>query len=601
MADMRPPPTPHLTRRLSVETPEHVILEFELAGIGSRTAAAIYDAVVVFTLMLLFVIASQLVGGMGFWSRGLQGWAAAVFVMLSFLFIWGYFVLFEALAGGRTPGKRRLGIRVVMDTGHPITFAAASSRNLLRLVDVQPLPSYVLGLLFVFFHPQNKRLGDIVAGTIVVRDRPQDLTLLARTGTAESTSLSGTPELTDDEFRLLQRVLDRLDDLEGPLRQRFLSDLERRFAPRYPNRDPDVEVFLAELCASERRRREGVLGGGRPRDGGRRGGADRFVALNRDSWERFRHRAAEVERTGLKRLTGPELIAFAETYREVAADLARARTYDVDPRVIDYLARIVSTSHNALYGVRGAGRLPLRHLLLKRLPTAAYHGRAYILTAALFFALPAASGYILIRERPAVAYEVLPDVMISRAEAGQAQAQAGRGYAETPSPYLPLVASSIIANNVQVAFGAFAFGVTAGVGTLVVLSFNGLFFGAVLGLFANYGLATWLLTFVAGHGILELTAIFMAGGAGLLIGRAVVAPGDLMRRDALVRNGRLAIELVGAAACLLLLAGTIEGFLSASNAPTLLKLTVSAASAVLVAAYFAAGRRAAADEGHEGS
>ncbi len=91
MADMRPPPTPHLTRRLSVETPEHVILEFELAGIGSRTAAAIYDAVVVFTLMLLFVIASQLVGGMGFWSRGLQGWAAAVFVMLSFLFIWGYF------------------------------------------------------------------------------------------------------------------------------------------------------------------------------------------------------------------------------------------------------------------------------------------------------------------------------------------------------------------------------------------------------------------------------------------------------------------------------------------------------------------------------
>jgi hypothetical protein len=74
-----------------------------------------------------------------------------------------------------------------------------------------------------------------------------------------------------------------------------------------------------------------------------------------------------------------------------------------------------------------------------------------------------------------------------------------------------------------------------------------------------------------------------------------------MRRDALVRNGRLAIELVGAAACLLLLAGTIEGFLSASNAPTLLKLTVSAASAVLVAAYFAAGRRAAADEGHEGS
>lgn len=569
------------------------MLEFELAGIGSRTAAAIYDAVVILSLLLLFALAWQLVGDLGPWSRALQGWAAAVFVMISFFFLWGYFVLFEGLAGGRTPGKRRLGIRVVMDSGHPITFSAAASRNLVRLVDVQPLPSYLLGLLFVFFHPQNKRLGDIVAGTIVVRDRPQDLSLVVPTAGAESLPpVSGAPELADDEFRLLEQVLVRLDDLEGHLRTRFLADLERRFTPRYPNRHPNVEVFLTELAAAERHRREGVLGGDRPRDGGRRGGADRFVAQKKDTWEQFRHRAAEVGRAGLGHLTGPELIAFAGAYRQIAADLARARTYGVDPRVIDYLARIVGAGHNALYGVRGVRRVPLRYLVLERLPAAAYRARAYIIAAALLFAFPAVSGYVLVRERPELAYEVLPDVMISRAEAGTTEAGAGRGYAEAPSPYLPFVASRIVANNVQVAFAAFAFGITAGIGTLLVLSFNGLFFGAVLGLFANYGLATWLLTFVAGHGVLELTAIFMAGGAGLLIGRAVVAPGDLARRDALVRNGKLAIELLGAATCLLLLAGTIEGFLSASNAPTLLKLAVSAASAVLVAAYFAAGWQA---------
>jgi uncharacterized membrane protein SpoIIM required for sporulation len=156
---------------------------------------------------------------------------------------------------------------------------------------------------------------------------------------------------------------------------------------------------------------------------------------------------------------------------------------------------------------------------------------------------------------------------------------------------LPLVATSIIANNVQVAFAAFAFGITAGVGTTLVLVFNGLFFGAVLGLFANYGLADWILTFVAGHGVLELTAIFIAGGAGLLVGRAVIAPGDMVRKDALFVHGRLAARLVGAAATLLLLAGVIEGLLSASDAPAAVKLGVSGATVLLLGLYFESGRR----------
>src|SRR5207244_1814355 len=90
---------------------------------------------------------------------------------------WGYFLLFEALNGGRTPGKRLMGIRVVMDTGHPLTFTAAAVRNLVRIVDMQPLFTYQVGLAFVLFHAQNKRLGDIVAGTVVVRDRPENLQL----------------------------------------------------------------------------------------------------------------------------------------------------------------------------------------------------------------------------------------------------------------------------------------------------------------------------------------------------------------------------------------------------------------------------------------
>src|SRR5947208_2546910 len=498
MPETRAPTVPQFTRRLGVETPEHLVLELELAGLGSRMAATVCDAGVLGLAYLLLGLGIQLLPTP---TRGAEEspWstlAAVVLVLTVFLLFWGYFLLFEALNGGRTPGKRLMGIRVVMDTGHPLTFTAAAVRNLVRIVDMQPVLTYLVGLGFVLFHPQNKRLGDIVAGTVVVRDRPENL-------------------------------------------------------------------HLASAGADAVQKREG--------------------------WETFRLLAARAERLGLKRLGAAEIPGFAAQYREVAADLARARTYGVDPRVLEYLERVVSAGHNALYGRHAGQHVHLVRLVLRELPAAVVDARAFVLAALLLFALPAATGYLAIRERPAIAEEVLPDEMIARARAGAGRRAEGIGYAEAPSMYLPVVASTIITNNVQVAFFAFAFGITAGIGTLLLLTLNGLFFGAVLGLFANYGLAGWLLTFVAGHGVLELTAIFIAGGAGLLVARGLIAPGDLTRRDALVLAGRRAARLVAAAVLLLCLAGTIEGLLSASDAAPAYKFAVSAASAVLLACYLASG------------
>jgi uncharacterized membrane protein SpoIIM required for sporulation len=322
--------------------------------------------------------------------------------------------------------------------------------------------------------------------------------------------------------------------------------------------------------------------------------ADRFVALRQARWEIFRKRAVDLESRGLSQLTGDEVLTFAGDYRAVAADLARAVTYGVDDRTVAHLEGVVGAGHNALYGMRKARRTPVRLALLRSLPAAVVRQSRYVTAAALLFFLPAVVTYNAVRDRPEIAREILSDVMLARAAGGQESRAAGTGYAETPSMYLPIVASGIIANNIQVSFAAFAFGITAGVGTVLVLVFNGLFLGAVLGHYANAGLAGWLLTFVAGHGVLELTAIFIAGGAGLLVGRALIAPGDLARRDALVLHGREAIRLVAAAAGLLVLAGTIEGLLSASNAPAELKLGVSAASAVLLVLLAMTGR---AEEG----
>ncbi|MEE8192168.1 MAG: stage II sporulation protein M [Gemmatimonadales bacterium] len=599
MPEARPPATLQFSRRISVETPEHVVLQLELAGLGSRMAAAIYDLITLVLLLVIVSLAFSLAGGL---QVALGGWAGAFLVIVSFVLFWGYFTLFEAFNGGRTPGKWRVGIRVVMDTGHPVTLPASFIRNLIRLVDIQPLGTHLVGLLFVFLQPNHKRLGDIVAGTIVVRDRPEDLTLAAPLPAPVEQLDAGPPILSDDEFRLLEQFIARLDELAPTVRSRLAYDMGYRFAERFPKRGPAdpppagdnvTEAALIQLYDAELTRRHARTAARHGTSGvAASGTAERFVALKQQDWERFRHRASLLEKEGLRTLEGEDVVRFAAEYREAAADLARARTYGVDPRVLAYLERIVGAGHNALYGLRGVRRLPLGRLLFHELPAAVYQARWYVLTATLLFLLPGIVGYALVRERPEIAPQILPDVMIARAESGEYERAAGRGYAETPSPYLPFVASSIITNNVQVAFGAFAFGITAGVGTVVVLVFNGLFFGAVLGLFANYRLAGWILTFVAGHGVLELTAIFIAGAGGLLVGRALVAPGDLARRDALVVYGRSAIRLVGAAACLLVVAGLIEGFLSASAAPAPLKLAVSAASVVVVVMYFAVGRRA---------
>src|SRR2546425_211851 len=304
MPDTRAPTVPQFTRRLGIETPEHLVLELELAGLGSRMAATVCDAGLLVLAFVLLGVGIQVLptptGGdaEGPWST----LAAIVLILTVFLLFWGYFLLFEALNDGRTPGKRLMGIRVLMDTGHPLTFTAAAVRNLVRIVDMQPVFTYQVGLAFVLFHSQNKRLGDIVAGTVVVRDRPEDLQLgpaAADVARGAEPLETGPPELADEEFRLLDQFLERLDVLDGSLRHRFPMELVARFAPRFPHRDPDPETFLVQLHGAELDRRRGRLATRRA-EGGAVGrttlAAERFVMRKRDGWEAFRTLAARAER-----------------------------------------------------------------------------------------------------------------------------------------------------------------------------------------------------------------------------------------------------------------------------------------------------------------
>jgi uncharacterized RDD family membrane protein YckC len=163
-----------------ISTPDHVSLEFELAGPGSRFSAYLLDFLFSVLIMIALIVIAFLSGAAGLRGlfnlfRGEAGWIAswgtALLILLLFAIHWGYYVFFEALWHGSTPGKKRLGIRVIRQDGLPIGFREAALRNLLRVADMLPPPCYILGGLVAHFDAQGRRLGDMVAGTYVVMER----------------------------------------------------------------------------------------------------------------------------------------------------------------------------------------------------------------------------------------------------------------------------------------------------------------------------------------------------------------------------------------------------------------------------------------------
>ena len=154
---------------LTISTPEVVDLNLTLAGVGSRFVSAIVDTAIQGALVIALNIVLVRTDGFGAIEEG-GGLAAAVYAIANFLVIWGYDVLWEVLGGGRTPGKRLNGLRVVRAEGQPVTFVSSSIRNVLRFVDLLP-GAYLVGIVSILVTRKNQRLGDIAAGTLVVRER----------------------------------------------------------------------------------------------------------------------------------------------------------------------------------------------------------------------------------------------------------------------------------------------------------------------------------------------------------------------------------------------------------------------------------------------
>lgn len=575
-------------RRVRVETPERVAIGYDLADIGSRFAALLLDTIVLaLALAVLWIGIPWFAGWLGLRSARVATLGIALISLVSFAFIWGYFVFFEGLREGQTPGKKVLGIRVIRDGGFSISLSAAAIRNLVRIVDIQPVPASLIGVGMMLLHPETKRLGDLAAGTLVVRERT-----MARLPEEEDAGggnvPAGAPTLTDEQFAALAQYVARRGALEAGVRDRIAGRLAATLTAdgeAQPSAG-GADASLVALHSGEAARRVGDSPSGSARAAG-------LVRRQRERWSDFQELVRRAERRGLRRMPEADVSRFAALYRETAADLARARSYGASPALLYTLERWTGAGHNLLYRPATRSWRQARRWLGGGFPALVRRRWRPVAAAAAFFYLPALLSFAAIRAEPARARAALPAAIIARAELGAERERAGQEYAEVPELFMPVMASGIIANNVQVTFLAFAGGVLAGAGTVLILVFNGVFLGGVAGLFANEGLSMYLWSFVLPHGVIELTAIVVAGGAGLWLGSAFLLPGRLKRREALVARGRDAVLLLAGTTVLLVVAGTIEGFVSPAPLPREVKLLAAAVFAGALAVYLLfAGRTA---------
>ncbi len=242
----------------TVETPEQTNIEFTVAGVGSRALAFLLDSLIEGAVVLIVLIVLALFSSLsGAALRAAGAWVLAAVIILAFLLYYGYFAIFEYLWNGQTPGKRVIGIRVIKDSGRRLTAFETISRNLLRIVDQLPA-FYAAGIITALLNRQNKRIGDLVTGAIVVRERkpaelrpgwPSDL------NAAPPRAPLGAERLSEDDLILIESFLARRSQLAPDIRWRMANEVLRRVESKLnfrPEERAGIEHLL-EAAVAERR------------------------------------------------------------------------------------------------------------------------------------------------------------------------------------------------------------------------------------------------------------------------------------------------------------------------------------------------------------
>lgn len=320
---------------------------------------------------------------------------------------------------------------------------------------------------------------------------------------------------------------------------------------------------------------------------------NRFINEKKSTWKRLEELLAKTDGlSGLKGLPRAEVRELGELYRRSASDLAIARAETNDPKLIGYLNSLVSRAHGKIYRAETQGIGLLWNFFARDFPrTFRKYWRYTALAAIVFFVFSFIGAFLISNDTAFADVMGIDQIRIS--------AQNDERWWLSLNDANNVGASTLFTHNIRVALFTFAFGALLCIGSLFYLAFNGVFFGSVMALVYKTDVAfgNELASFVVGHGPIEFFSIFLAGAAGMIIGYAIINPGDLSRSDALRMRGLESIKLVFGAGIILICAGLIEGFISPSGLPVVLKIMTGLFSITALLVYLIfAGREVAVAE-----
>jgi uncharacterized membrane protein SpoIIM required for sporulation len=315
--------------------------------------------------------------------------------------------------------------------------------------------------------------------------------------------------------------------------------------------------------------------------------------LDRQRWHDLTGLLDRWDRQGPNSLTVPELKQLSRLYRQVTIDLSKARTDGADPELLQYLNLLAARAHGHVYSAKRVSLLPLWDFVTAGFPRLVRRQARPILVSTAVFLLTALASFLAVLRQPETAYSLFDEQYVEfenlRLEKQEGEYRGNFTFSVAESP---LVAVAIIGNNIFVALRTFAFGALCCLPAILLLAFNGRMLGTLSGLVWNHGYLVAFYGLILTHGVLELTAICLAGGAGLMLGWSVIAPGGLPRRDALRWAAVDAFGVLGGAVLLLIPAGLIEAYVT-PHCPAAVRWSVALASAVFLAAYLGWAGRAA--------
>lgn len=314
---------------------------------------------------------------------------------------------------------------------------------------------------------------------------------------------------------------------------------------------------------------------------------NRFIREGKGAWQRLEELLGLLDRSSLRKLHREEVRELGRIYRRTASDLAIARAETRDPRLINYLNSLVIRAHGRIYRADAQGKQRIRKFFTRDFPVTFRRTWRYTALAFAVFWIFGIIGFMGTWRDPD--FSEFAGVPPGFRYVINAQVH----WWEDLNEANQIGSSEILTNNIQVTFNAFALGAMFGVGTLYLMALNGASIGAVFALAykADRVFGFDFLSFVVGHGVVELSCIFIAGGAGMMIGYALLVPGNLTRADALKARGMEAVILIAGCVPLLVLAGIIEGFISPAPISSIIKFSVGIITGLALYAYlFLVGR-----------